>query len=139
MSGIFRDVFLWSAPKVQVRDFEVKTVLDGNYQDAVARGAGGDPKQFGSGGELLPGARTARCPGRRLSLPRVAPATVAAGQTATVSFSVPVKSPRKWTAETPDLYPLLLTVERALTNQVLEVIPSRRRLPKGRDQGRTTC
>jgi beta-galactosidase len=34
LSGIFRDVFLFSTPKVHIRDFEVRTDLDESYQDA---------------------------------------------------------------------------------------------------------
>ena len=34
MSGIFRDVYLWSPPNVHIRDFEVKTDLDAQYRDA---------------------------------------------------------------------------------------------------------
>src|ERR1039457_5223711 len=35
LSGIFRDVYLWSPPKVHIRDLEVKTDLDGQYRDAT--------------------------------------------------------------------------------------------------------
>ena len=34
LSGIFRDVYLWSPPGVHLRDFEVKTELDAQYRDA---------------------------------------------------------------------------------------------------------
>src|SRR6185436_10678059 len=34
MSGIFRDVYLWSPPRAHIRDFEVKTELDVQYSDA---------------------------------------------------------------------------------------------------------
>lgn len=34
LSGIFRDVYLFSTPKTHIRDFFVKTDLDGNYKDA---------------------------------------------------------------------------------------------------------
>ncbi len=34
LSGIFRDVYLWSTPQVHIRDFEVKTDLDAQYRDA---------------------------------------------------------------------------------------------------------
>src|SRR5215831_13217807 len=34
MSGIFRDVYLWSTPQQHIRDFEVKTNLDSAYRDA---------------------------------------------------------------------------------------------------------
>ena len=35
LSGIFRNVTLWSAPQVHIRDFFVKTDLDAQYQDAT--------------------------------------------------------------------------------------------------------
>ena len=35
LSGIFRDVYLWSPPEVHIRDFEVKTDLDAQYRDAT--------------------------------------------------------------------------------------------------------
>jgi beta-galactosidase len=34
LSGIFRNVGIWSAPQQHVRDFFVKTDLDGQYRDA---------------------------------------------------------------------------------------------------------
>ena len=34
-SGIFRDVFLWSAPRTQIRDFFFRTDLDGDYRNAT--------------------------------------------------------------------------------------------------------
>ena len=37
MSGIFRDVYLFSAPKVHVRDFYVRADLDEQYKDAVLK------------------------------------------------------------------------------------------------------
>jgi len=38
LSGIFRDVYLWSPPNVHLRDFEVKTELDAEYHDAQIKG-----------------------------------------------------------------------------------------------------
>ena len=35
LSGIFRNVTLWSAPQVHIRDFFVKTDLDAQYRDAT--------------------------------------------------------------------------------------------------------
>ena len=37
LSGIFRNVTLWSAPQVHIRDFFVQTDLDAQYQDATLR------------------------------------------------------------------------------------------------------
>ncbi len=36
-SGIYRDVYLFSTPKIHIRDFFVRTNLDKNYQDATLR------------------------------------------------------------------------------------------------------
>lgn len=35
ISGIERDVYLWSAPKVHIRDFWVQATLDENYEDGL--------------------------------------------------------------------------------------------------------
>src|ERR1019366_1404635 len=36
LSGIFRNVTLWSAPAVDLRDFFVKTDVDADYRNAMA-------------------------------------------------------------------------------------------------------
>src|SRR6185436_11618223 len=33
LSGIFRDVYLWSPPSLHIRDFEIKTLLDEQYRN----------------------------------------------------------------------------------------------------------
>jgi beta-galactosidase len=35
LSGIFRNVTLWSAPPVHMRDFFIRTDLDAQYHDAT--------------------------------------------------------------------------------------------------------
>ena len=37
LSGIFRNVYLFSTPHVHIRDFEIKADLDDNYRDAAFR------------------------------------------------------------------------------------------------------
>jgi beta-galactosidase len=122
MSGIFRDVYLWSSPEQHVRDFEVNTDLDAKYQDAtllvradLVNAAKASTATLGV--ELRDPAGT-RVAGdrRRVLLP--------AGGGLPVSFRIPVRNPRKWSAETPVLYQLLMTLSDA-NGRVLEVIPSR--------------
>jgi len=36
LSGIFRNVTLWSSPQEHIRDFFIKTTLDKQYRDATA-------------------------------------------------------------------------------------------------------
>ncbi|MCX6898530.1 MAG: DUF4981 domain-containing protein [Verrucomicrobia bacterium] len=121
MSGIFRDVYLWSAPSVRVRDFEVKTELDAQYRDGelkVAvqlRNAGAQAVAATVEATLLDAA------GKAVAAP-VAKIEVAAGKETKVELSAKLANPLKWSAETPNLYKLLLTLKDA-AGKPLEVIP----------------
>ncbi len=122
LSGIFRDVYLWSAPKLHVRDFEVKTDLDAQYRDAELRIIA-QLHNFGPQGAdgtveatLLDSAgKTVVSPQTTIQVPR--------GKDAKMEITVPVKNPLKWSAENPNLYQLLLTLKNA-AGQTLEVIPA---------------
>ena len=104
-SGIFRDVYLYTVPKTHVWDLHVKTILDDAYEDATLLA---DLKVGGAGAvnaELLAEDGT-------LAAQTEIPAGKQGGAAGlqTVSFSIPVKSPEKWSAEHPNLYSLKLTV-----------------------------
>ncbi len=113
MSGIFRDVYLWSTPKSHIRDFEIRPELDAQYKDATINVA---LDTIGSGGtvqfELLDST------GKPAITP-VKQKITAGASTLTASIS----GPRKWTAETPNLYRALLTLFDD-NGRVAEVIPS---------------
>ncbi|HNY40401.1 MAG TPA: glycoside hydrolase family 2 TIM barrel-domain containing protein, partial [Bryobacteraceae bacterium] len=111
MSGIFRDVFLWSATRQHIRDFEVKTDLDDKYQDAVLKVRA---KVAEPGGTVTVELDDAA--GKPVFPPQTAMAT------AETIINVPVKAPSKWTAETPSLYTMLLTLKDA-SGHVIEIIP----------------
>lgn len=121
MSGIFRDVALLSRPPVHVRDFQVQTPLDSSYEDATLKlhvavqnvgkaqaAATLEEKLLDSEGNTILSAA------RKLS--------VAAGKDGELDLQQPVKSPKKWSAESPALYKLVLTLKDA-KGGVLEVIP----------------
>ncbi len=111
LSGIFRNVTLWSAPEVHVRDFRVTTDLDAQYRNATLRVAGTvhnygeqsvaartfEVSLFNAAGQAVPGAKAT------VSVP-----ALAAGEERAVSVSIPVVNPVKWTAETPNLYTAVL-------------------------------
>jgi beta-galactosidase len=122
MSGIYRDVYLWSAPEMQVRDFAVHTDLDDRYRDAQLRVTAKIRNNANLAanaeieGKLLdPAGKTV------LTSPKVA---LAAGPGAELNavFNAKVSQPLLWSAETPNLYKLLLTV-RNQAGKVLEVVP----------------
>lgn len=121
LSGIFREVYLWSVPPVHIRDFEVRTDFDAGYRAAalVVRAA--------VAGELRGGSIEAalRDPAGQEVL-RAPLAPVAAGGKGGFDFELsrPIAAPLKWSAETPQLYTLFLTLRDA-AGRIQEVIPWR--------------
>jgi beta-galactosidase len=121
LSGIFRDVYLWSPPDQHVRDFEVKTDLDAQYRDAQlklsARVVNHDanPADVNLTMELLDPS------GKQVASPSLQK-NVGAGEEAVLESVVSVPNPMKWTAETPNLYKLLLSLQDK-SGKVIEVIP----------------
>ena len=111
ISGIERDVFLVSTPKVRIRDFWVQAGLDEKYMngkldvsvDLVSQG----PSRTLAGHTVemvlmdSAGATVARI---------TAPVQAVTDTSAVAVFSCEVQRPRKWTAETPGLYTILLSL-----------------------------
>jgi len=126
LSGIFRNVTLWSAPQVHVRDFSVVTDLDSAYRDAMLK-VTAKVKNYSTVTE----------PARRLEVElaspdkeRLAGATASvdvpaleAGEERAVAVEIPVANPLKWTAETPTLYTAILTLVR--NEQRQEILSAR--------------
>ncbi len=110
MSGIYREVYLWSTPETNVRDYEVKTDLDAAYANGAMTLKADITKPEGCTlqAELFDGVKSAG---------KTSVACAAAAE-----LSIPVPSVKKWTAETPHLYLLLLTLKDA-KGATLEVIP----------------
>lgn len=111
MSGIYREVFLWSTAPTHVRDYEVQTDLDAAYRDATLKVKA----------EIL---NPANC---TLNVDLFDAAGAAAGTAKaacapTVEVSIPVAAAKKWTAETPYLYKALLTLKDS-AGAAIEVIP----------------
>lgn len=122
LSGIFRNVTLWSAPEVHVRDFFARPDLDSEYRDGVVavtarvRNYGSKP----SADQQLtvdicdPTRKHAVIARAEVEVPALAP-----GEEKTVSVSVPVSRPEKWTAETPRLYTAVMTMGGAKPTEIL--------------------
>lgn len=113
LSGIFRDVTLWSAPDVHIRDFFIRTDLDREYRDAtmiltaMIRNYGRKTAKARTlTVELFnpQGLPIAQCSG---VVPALSP-----GQERTIALDVAVAAPAKWNAETPHLYTTVLTLAR---------------------------
>ena len=120
LSGIFRDVYLWSPGAQHVRDFELRAALDSAYRDgrltlrAIVDNTAAAPAPGEVTLDLLDADGTTVAAATR-------PYSGRAGETA-VDFMLAVRTPHKWSAETPYLYRALITLkDRA--RRVIEVIP----------------
>ncbi|KFY30002.1 hypothetical protein V494_08327, partial [Pseudogymnoascus sp. VKM F-4513 (FW-928)] len=98
LSGIFRDVNLFAFPKVHVKDFKVETTLKNDYQDALlflrvelSSAAAIKVKLLDDKSKTLK------------TVEQDSPLS-------TVFFEIPMEKPHLWTAETPYLYKLVISV-----------------------------
>ncbi len=114
LSGIFRNVTLWSAPDVHARDFAITTDLDAQYRNATMKVAA---KIHNYSAQSV-GARRLNVTlfdkaNQRVGAPVqvIVPALEAGAETA-VSVAMPVANPAKWTAETPNLYTAVLSLSQ---------------------------
>ncbi|MBD0378648.1 glycoside hydrolase family 2 TIM barrel-domain containing protein [Paenibacillus sedimenti] len=120
LSGIFRDVYLKATPHVHVRDVSVQTRFCENHEDAVL-GLRVAVKRYSE--------RDAGNHNLRVSLRDEAGQTVYGGTAAAspvfdekmLDMDIPVPAPRKWSAEDPYLYTLVLELEDE-TGAVLESV-----------------
>ncbi|RCG21515.1 DUF4981 domain-containing protein [Streptomyces diacarni] len=113
LSGIFRDVYLYSVPRVHLHDVEVRTALDDALTSAeltvrtrVRDTTGGTVGTYTVTGVLYD------ADGRRVETGRLS-GTVRppAGGVGDVDLTGTVRRPALWSAESPALYTLVLTVE----------------------------
>lgn len=102
-SGINRDVFLWSAPKTQIRDYFFRTDLDDEYRDAKVTL---DIELTGK--KLKRGNITAKLVDSNLQV--VAESEISNPVLGVNTIEMEVDNPDKWSAETPNLYNLILTL-----------------------------
>ena len=105
LTGIQRHCFLWSAPKAQLRDFFFTSKLNATFTSANA-----NVSVSLEGAETLSSGATVEA---RLVSNGSPVAAVSRPAAATVSLTLPVSSPLLWSAETPNLYDLVLTLKDA--------------------------
>ena len=109
ISGISRDVYLYSAPKVRIRDFFAKPDLGEDYRDGsltVEVELKNDAPTLAAGRATL---EMRLLDDQNRVVAQAAKEVDVRGKprTSTV-FTAPVINPKKWTAETPNLYSLVL-------------------------------
>ncbi|MBN1894922.1 DUF4981 domain-containing protein, partial [bacterium] len=111
LSGIFRDVYLNAVPQVHISDFHYTTDLDADYRDAdlnvrVTIKNEGQPVPAGHSVEAIL-YDAGGSPVTSLSME----AASAGGEEATATATAHVSNPLKWSAESPNLYTLVLVLK----------------------------
>jgi beta-galactosidase len=110
LGGIYRDNYLVALPPLHVDDVTIVTDLDTNYQNAILnttiRLVGQAGAWFNVAGELY------GLDGGRISTPSIRrQGIIGADGTTTLTFRTPVKSPKLWSAEKPNLYYIVLQLD----------------------------
>ncbi|MGB0931272.1 MAG: glycoside hydrolase family 2 TIM barrel-domain containing protein, partial [Chitinophagales bacterium] len=126
ISGIERDVYIYSTPKVHIRDYFVKTNLRDNYENAwlevemnlhrysdrADKSGSMEMELLDASGEVV---RTSKRDWEFESED---------GNEKFFSFGKPIFEPKLWTAETPYLYTLLITLQNK-RGRTLEVLSTK--------------
>jgi beta-galactosidase len=121
LAGIERDVWLVSRPASHIRDFFVNAALDPSYTDGILKAEVAVHRRAGTVGhsvslELFDAA------GKAVLAPISVPVT--GGEDGEARFETRVTTPSRWTAETPALYAMALTLRDA-SGRVIESVGAR--------------
>ncbi|WP_246347966.1 glycoside hydrolase family 2 TIM barrel-domain containing protein [Dysgonomonas hofstadii] len=120
VSGIERDVFLWSQPKTAIKDFRVVSTLNETYKDGIfkldidLKNTNATDKNLTvkydltdtKGNSVTSDSKSVTIKGKSLE---------------TANFDYTIANVATWTSENPGLYKLVMTVEES--GRVVEVVP----------------
>lgn len=110
MSGIERDVFLFSQPKTHIKDFNVVSTLDDTYKNGIFKldvdvtNHTAANKEVTVAYELLDAAKKVVAEGNT-------PCPVTADGQKSISFEAALSNVKTWTSEHPNLYRLLISLK----------------------------
>lgn len=136
LSGIFRNVTLWSSPQEHIRDYFIKTDLDKEYKNVTIT-VSAKIKNYGDvavkartfDASLYDAAKEVKGANGSFKVPSLAP-----GQEIDLSTKFEVRNPDKWTAETPKLYTTVLELRD--NKEINETLSSRTGIRKIEIKGR---
>lgn len=109
LCGIYRDVYLFAEPKVCLRDFYFKTDFDDTYNDSNVTLNMYFNNYNNIRGKIKVSAKLIDSKNEKIELG--SSEKELSGGKETITYNKTVKSPDKWSAETPNLYTLVMSVE----------------------------
>ena len=120
MSGIERDVFIYSQPKAAVRDFHLKSTLDDTYRNGIFALETDLRNREQTAANLTIAYELVDKQGKTVVSDEKS-VNVPAGESRQVRFDKQIDNVLTWSSEAPNLYKLLLTLKQ--DGKVTEVIP----------------
>ncbi|WP_407442496.1 glycoside hydrolase family 2 TIM barrel-domain containing protein [Fibrobacter sp.] len=117
LSGIMRDVYIYATPYVNIQDFQIDATLTGGYKDGLLK----TKVWVDNFGDETSGEMTVELslyddatgaevvPANKKSISSIA----GKGGEKDVYFEIPVSSPKRWSAETPNLYSAVIVLKDA--------------------------
>lgn len=109
LCGIYREVYLFAEPKLCLRDFYFKTDFDDLYTDSNVTLNMYINNYNNIRGKMTASAKLIDSNNEEILLGTKE--TELSGGNEAVTFTETVKAPEKWSAETPNLYTLVMTIE----------------------------
>lgn len=109
LCGIYREVYLFAEPKLCLRDFYFKTDFDDSYTDSNVTLNMYINNYNNIRGKMTASAKLIDSNNEEILLGTKE--TELSGGNEAVTFTETVKAPEKWSAETPNLYTLVMTIE----------------------------
>jgi beta-galactosidase len=115
LSGIHRDVYLYSTPDLHIRDFELTAELDAEYKDAILQ-VKARVRNYGKQAFRLSGLEVSllapnSTSGEQTVMMKGKSVYIESGAEGIIKVKAKIANPLKWTAETPNLYTVLLALK----------------------------
>ena len=111
LSGIHRDVYLFSTPKLRLRDYFFTTSFNDNLSDAVLN-VRTNVKNYGKTADAASVVLSLLdAEGNQVAVTKGQVPSVAASQENVGNMSVTIKNPHLWSAETPYLYTAIMELK----------------------------
>ena len=123
VSGIERDVYLYSTPKIDIRDFTVISGLDENYEHGEAKFSV-EVNNYDTINAYNFKVKIELYDGQQKIIEKTETGKVDPKKKQTLDFAATVNNVKQWSAEIPDLYILYITLEDE-ARKTLEVISTK--------------
>lgn len=113
ISGIERDIYLYAQPQIHLTDFKAETPLDGDYRNGILKLRVNFTNESNQNTPFVVGYRLLDSKDQMIAQSSI---SVSSQQTEVEFTPKPINAPLQWTAETPNLYTLVISLKQTNGN-----------------------